>query len=145
MAGVDIKTRYQGIYARHQEGCRVEQDRPCNCTPSYFGTAWDRVAHRTRKTRHFRLINEARPARADLQASLKKGEVPVVSSISFADARTRFIKDVKNGTASTNTVAHTSRTPLTTSNQRSTKSPTRSPVVDSSSLSVGERTRTSEL
>jgi integrase len=99
MAGVDTKTRYQGIYARHQEGCRVEQDRPCNCTPSYFGTAWDRIAHRTRKTRHFRLINEARPARADLQASLRKGEVPVVSNITFADARTRFIRDVKNGTA----------------------------------------------
>jgi integrase len=99
VAGVDTKTRYQGVYARHQEGCRVEQDRPCNCTPSYFGTAWDRIAHRTRKTRHFRLINEARLARGDLQASLRKGEVPVVSTITFAEARTRFIKDVKNGTA----------------------------------------------
>ncbi len=99
MAGVDTKTRYQGIFARHREGCRVEQDRPCNCTPSYFGTAWDRIAHRTRKTRHFRLINEARPARADLQASLRKGEVPVSSTISFGEARTQFIKDVKDGKA----------------------------------------------
>jgi integrase len=99
MAGVDTKTRYQGFYARHQEGCRVEQDRPCNCNPSYSGTAWDRIAHRTRKTRHFRLINEARPARADLQASLRKGEAPVSSTISFGDARTRFIKDVRDGKA----------------------------------------------
>ncbi|HEY7950532.1 MAG TPA: tyrosine-type recombinase/integrase [Solirubrobacterales bacterium] len=99
MAGVDTKTRYQGIFARHQEGCRIEQDRPCNCTPSYFGTAWDRVAHRTRKTRHFRLVSEARSARADLQESLRKGEVPVVSTITFGEARTRFVDDAKNGIA----------------------------------------------
>lgn len=99
MAGVDRKTRYQGIFARHQEGCRIEEDRPCNCEPSYFGTAWDRVAHRTRKTRHFRLVSEARPARADLQGSLRKGEVPVSSTITFAEARTRFVEDAKNGVA----------------------------------------------
>lgn len=99
MAGVDTKTRYQGIFARHQEGCRAEGDRPCNCTPSYFGTAWDRVAHRTRKTRHLRLVSEARSARADLQESLRKGEVPVTSTITFAEARTRFVEDAKNGVA----------------------------------------------
>jgi integrase len=99
MAGVDTKTRYQGIFARHKEGCRVEVKRSCNCTPSYFGTAWDRVAHRTRKTRHFRLVSEARSARADLQESLRKGEVPVVSTITFREARTRFIEDAKSGIA----------------------------------------------
>jgi integrase len=99
MAGMDTKTRYQGIFARHKEGCRVEQDRPCNCTPSYFGTAWDRVAHRTRKTRHFRLIIEARPARADLQDSLRKGEAPVTSDITFGDAREQFVADAKAGVA----------------------------------------------
>ena len=97
MAGMDTKTRYQAIYARHREGCRVEQDRPCNCTPSYFGTAWDRVAHRTRKTRHFRLISEARPARADLQDALRKGEAPITSAITFGDARERFVADAKTG------------------------------------------------
>jgi integrase len=99
MAGVDTKTRYQGIFARHQEGCRVEEDRTCNCTPSYFGTAWDRVAHRTRKTRHFRLISEARSARADLQESLRKGQAPVPSATTFANARVQFIKDAKAGIA----------------------------------------------
>ena len=99
MAGVDTKTRYQGIFARHQEGCRVGEKRPCNCTASYFGTAWDRVAHRTRKTRHFRLVSEARSARGDLQESLRRGEVPVVSTITFAEARTRFVEDAKNGIA----------------------------------------------
>ncbi len=99
MPGVDTKTRYQGIFARHRKGCSVERDRPCNCTPSYFGTAWDRVAHRTRKTRRFRLISEARPARADLQDSLRKGEAPVTSAITFDDARERFVADAKAGVA----------------------------------------------
>jgi integrase len=99
MAGVDTTTRYQGVFARHREGCRVEQKLACNCTPSYFGTAWDRVSHRTRKTRHFRLTSEARSARTDLQESLRKGVVPVVSTITFEDARTRFIEDAKNGVA----------------------------------------------
>ncbi len=99
MAGVDKKTRYQGIFARHQEGCLVEQGRPCNCTPGYFGTAWDRIAHRTRKTRHFRHISEARAARSDLQESLRKGEAQVTSAITFGEARSRFIKDAKDGIA----------------------------------------------
>ncbi|HEY5054158.1 MAG TPA: hypothetical protein VII45_12190, partial [Solirubrobacterales bacterium] len=99
MPGLDTKTRYQGVFARHQEGCRVEAGRPCNCTPTYFGTAWDRIGHRTKKTRRFRLVSEARSGRADLQESLKKGEAPVSSSISFAEARTRFIKDAKEGVA----------------------------------------------
>ena len=72
MPGVDTQTRYQGVFARHQEGCRVEVKRPCNCTPTYFGTAWDRIGHRTKKTRRFRLVTEARSGRIDLQESLKK-------------------------------------------------------------------------
>lgn len=99
MAGVDTRTRYQGVFARHREGCRVEEGKRCNCTPSYFGTAWDRIAHRTRKTRHFRLISEARPARADLQDSLRKGEQPVITTITLEEARTRFIEDVQAGVA----------------------------------------------
>jgi len=99
MAGVDTATRYQGVFARHREGCRVEEKRPCNCKPSYFGTAWDRIAHRTRKTRHFRLIAEARSARTDLQEMLRKGEAPVSSAITFAEAKPKFIKDAKSGVA----------------------------------------------
>lgn len=99
MAGVDTKTRYQGVFARHQESCRIRKGARCNCTPSYFGTAWDRVAHRTRKTRHFRLVAEARSARADLQESLRKGRAPVPSAITFAEARTQFIRDAKAGIA----------------------------------------------
>ena len=99
MAGVDTRTRYQGVFARHREGCQVEEEKACNCSPSYFGTAWDRVTHRTRKTRHFRLVAEARSARADLQDSLRKGQTPSSSMVSFAEARTRFIADAKAGVA----------------------------------------------
>lgn len=99
MAGIDTTTRYQGVFARHREGCRVEQKLACNCTPSYFGTAWDRVAHRTRKTRHFRLVGQAKAARADLQEALRKGEAPPPSTKTLREVREEFLEAVDDGVA----------------------------------------------
>jgi integrase len=100
MAGVDTKTRYQGIFARHREGCVAEEDRKrCNCTPSYFGTTWDCSVNRTRKTRHFRLISEARPAREDLQSRLRQGTHRVTRAITLRDARSQFVKAAREGIA----------------------------------------------
>ncbi len=72
----DTKTRYQGIYARHRLDCAVEQDRTCNCSPSYWGRVWDRVDTKHRKTKKVRTVAEARSARTDLQATLRAGRVP---------------------------------------------------------------------
>jgi integrase len=100
MPGVDTATRYQAVFARHQQGCLAEADRArCNCRPRYFGTAWDRTAGRTRKTRHFPAITEARNARADLLRRLERGESPSASSLTLEQARTKFLDDVKTGVA----------------------------------------------
>jgi integrase len=100
MAGVDTTTRYQGVFARHREGCRVEEKLDCNCTPSYFGTAWDRRAHRTRKTRHFRLVSQAKEARTDLQDAVRKGEAPMQqSTVTLGEVRDQFAKAAKDGVA----------------------------------------------
>jgi integrase len=95
----DTKTRYQGIYARHQEGCAVERDAACNCTPSYFGSVYDRSIRRRRKTRHHRLVAEAREARRDLLEAARKGELPAPPSerITLGEARRRFIKGAREG------------------------------------------------
>ncbi len=43
------KTRYQGVYARHQQGCALEVEQPCDCTPSYSDVVYDPAIGRTRK------------------------------------------------------------------------------------------------
>ena len=77
MPGRDTKTRYQGVFARHQERCKVTKtgDRhDCNCTPGYYGAAWDREANKPQKTPRVKHLSEARNARADLLEALGKGE-----------------------------------------------------------------------
>ena len=44
MPGRDTKTRFQGVFARHQEACRVSLGAvasTCNCSPRYYGVVWD--------------------------------------------------------------------------------------------------------
>jgi integrase len=95
----DVKTRYQGVYARHQKDCAVERDRACNCTPAYFGKVYDRSIGRHRKTRHYRLVGEAREARRDLLEAIRKGELapPASERITLGKARDRFIQGAKDG------------------------------------------------
>lgn len=97
---VDTKTRYQGVYARHQLSCALAVGgTKCNCAPSYFGKVWDRDGHRHRKTRSFRLATEAREARRDLQEAVRQGKLLQESGVRFDEAWERFIKDVRDGVA----------------------------------------------
>ncbi len=108
MAGKDTKTRYQGVYKRHEGACaltvahvegRKAPASACDCQGSYFGVAYDKQARRPRKTRHLPKAIEARNARADLQASLRMGR-PVGSSAMLLDtAVTKFSEAIKDGTA----------------------------------------------
>ncbi len=99
MPGLDRKTRYQGVYARHQESCAVAEGKRCNCTPSYYGVAWDRVARRHRKTPRFRGAVEARDARADLLKALRQGDVTPDSGMRLGEAREKFVKAAREGVA----------------------------------------------
>ena len=76
MRGRDTKTRYQGVFARHQQACRTTATgdaKACHCTPSYFGVVWDRADHKHRKTRRFARAGEARHARQELADALREG------------------------------------------------------------------------
>ncbi len=98
----DTKTRFQGVYARHQEACRVSagaDPAACNCTPSYYGVVWDRSARKTRKTRRFKRVMEARNARKDLADALNRGTQLAVAGPRLADACDQFIEAAREGVA----------------------------------------------
>ncbi len=111
MAGRDTKTRFQGVYKRHEGACALTvalvegrddwKRSDCDCEGSYFGVVYDKRAQKTRKTRHHPKAIEARNARADLQTSLRMGR-PVGSSALRLDAAiNKFKAAVKDGTALT--------------------------------------------
>jgi integrase len=102
MPGRDTRTRFQGVFARHQEACRVTaggDSKTCNCTPSYYGVVWDATARTHRKTRRFGRTMEARNARNDLADALRHGGVPEGSGPKLEDATTRFVAAAKEGVA----------------------------------------------
>jgi integrase len=98
----DTKTRFQGVYARHQQGCRVTaggEPKTCNCSPSYYGVVWDRAARKQVKTRRFKGVTEARNARKDLAEALTKGTALSIAGPRLDAARTDFIADARSGVA----------------------------------------------
>lgn len=99
MAGIDTRTRYQGVFARHQKNCALSNGTRCNCTPAYYGVAWDRSERRHRKTPRFRRAIEARDARSDLLEALRKGTVAGESGVRLGEARDRFVQAARDGVA----------------------------------------------
>lgn len=100
MAGIDTRTRYQGVFARHQKNCALKDDRTCNCSPSYFGVVWDREASRHHKTRHLSRAIAARDARADLKEALRRGELMTSDSgMRLGEAFEAFVQAARDGVA----------------------------------------------
>lgn len=97
--GVDTKTRYQGVFARHKHGCAVERGQRCRCKPSYFGVAYDRATKRQIKTKRMATAEAARNARADLLGKIQRGETTAASGLRLADARTQFVAAARAGKA----------------------------------------------
>lgn len=98
---VDTKTRYQGIFARHQLSCALGIGKKrCTCKPHYYGTVWDNEIGKNRRTKRVRLIGEARNLRTDLQAEVRQGiATDLPSDIRFSDAHPEFIAACKAGVA----------------------------------------------
>lgn len=93
MAGRDTRTRYQGVYARHQQDCAGA----CDCKPSYYGVVWDKKAGRQRKTPRFRKAIEARNARADLVAAIEEGRPVGSSGIRLEQAAEKLVAAAEEG------------------------------------------------
>lgn len=100
MAAVDTKTRYEGVFKRHQAGCVAEQDRAkCNCNGKYWGSTYDQESGRRPKTQRYSSATAARDARKLLQERLNRGEVPTASGVTVRQLRDRFLTDVDDGVA----------------------------------------------
>ncbi len=99
MSGKDTRTRFQGVFARHQQHCRIDDGRRCNCKPSYYGVVWDRTLNRHVKTKRMPTIEAARNARADLSGRVERGEVPDNRGLRLSDARVRFVTAAREGRA----------------------------------------------
>lgn len=95
----DTKTRYQGIYARHQISCAIENGGACNCSPSYWGQVWDRAAGKPRRTKRLHTVAEARNARADLESTLRAGMLPASSTMRVARAIENYLEAIRSGRA----------------------------------------------
>jgi hypothetical protein len=103
MPGRDIKTKYQGVLARHQQACATTatgDPKACNCTPSYYGVVWGRMSTKTRKTRRFGRAGEARSARQDFIHALREGKLPSSTrGPQLDDAKEKFIHAGRSGVA----------------------------------------------
>jgi integrase len=94
-----MKTRFEGVYARHQAGCLVNGGGRCDCTPSYFGTVYDRRRKRNLRTRRQQTDQAARAARIDLRDAVERGVAAGGDGISLSEARERFIGAAREGRA----------------------------------------------
>lgn len=99
MPGKDTRTRFQGVFARHQHHCALEEGRRCNCKPSYYGVCYDPARHKRVKTKRMRTADGARNARADLARMIEAGEAPIANAVRLTDARERFVKAAREGRA----------------------------------------------
>jgi integrase len=99
MSGKDTKTRYQGVFARHQKNCTIDTGRRCTCKPSYYGVVWDRARNRHIKTKRMPTIEAARNARSDLSGRVERGELPDGGGIRLSDARAKFVAAAREGRA----------------------------------------------
>lgn len=100
MPGIDTKTRFEGVFKRHQEGCIAESDRSkCNCSGKYWGSAWDREKGCTRKTERLSSATAAREARKRLQEKVERGEMASGPGLTLRELRDRFLTDVDEGVA----------------------------------------------
>ena len=97
----DTRTRHQGVFARHQKRCQLEQGgKRCTCKPSYWGKVYDRAQQRSIRTRRLATAEAARNARADLQARLDRGESPVQARrLRLGEAREKFVTAAREGRA----------------------------------------------
>jgi integrase len=97
MPGKDTRTRFQGVFARHQQHCAISHSGRCNCKPSYYGACYDRARKKYLKTKRMPTAEAARNARTDLARLLEQGEAPITNAIRLSDARERFVTAAREG------------------------------------------------
>lgn len=104
-SAVDTRTRYQGVYARHQIRCAKTWDRTqrCRCEPSFYGRVWDPGLHRQCITKRRPTVAEARSLREEVLARVREEEARRQPTWArFSEVQDAFIKDCRDGVALNN-------------------------------------------
>ena len=99
MPGKDTKTRYQGIFARHQEAVR-DRARVAVVAASQATTAWFMTGRSSchAKTKRMPTAEAARNARARPHGwMVERGEVPAYGNLRLREARERFVMAARDG------------------------------------------------
>lgn len=98
----DLKTRWEGVYVRHQKGCKAPAGGRCSCSPGYMARVWDRARGEQLRSPTFRSAGAARSWRADTLDKLSRGEMPDVrSELRVGKAVQRFVEAAREGAALT--------------------------------------------
>jgi integrase len=102
MAGRDLRTRTQGVYARHTTACPVTPEgKGCRCTPSFYGRVYDRGTKKQAVTGRFPTVAAAASARRDLLSKVERGETTQHAGLRLNDACERFEQAMRDGRALT--------------------------------------------
>ncbi|MFN8215679.1 MAG: tyrosine-type recombinase/integrase [Solirubrobacterales bacterium] len=105
---VDTRTRYDGVFVRHQLSCAkaLDKTRRCSCNPSYYGKVWDPTIARHRPTKRRPNVLEAKNLRDDLLVLVHGGggnkevaETEPPESPTFAEGHVEFIAECRAGVA----------------------------------------------
>jgi integrase len=94
----DMRTRWQGVYARHQRDCRAPYGGRCSCRPGFMARVYDRAQGRQLRSPTFRAGQAAYSWRLDTLAKLDRGEAPDVrSGLRVGKAVERFVSACEEG------------------------------------------------
>lgn len=96
--GKDLKTRYQGVYVRHQRSCPALEGKRCACRPGYMARVWDRARQRQVRSPTLHNIEAAKNWRTDTIAKLDRGELPDVRvDLRLGKAIDTFLEAAREG------------------------------------------------
>lgn len=96
----DKRTRWPGVYVRHRKGCpAAAAGSRCRCEPGYIARVWDPHRRRPAHSPIFRAPAEAVNWKQDTVSAFRAGEMLVREGIYFAEANTRFLAAIGDGSA----------------------------------------------
>lgn len=74
------RTRYEGVYVRHRNGCAANDSGRCSCRPGYIARIYDRAQRKQLVSPTQRTLEAARRWRSETARMLERGEVPTAAS-----------------------------------------------------------------
>lgn len=98
----DQRTRYQGVYVRHQRGCPGARGGRCSCRPGFMARVYDRATGKQVRSPTMRSAAAASSWRSATLAKLERGEAPDVrSDVRVGQAVERLVESMREGKALT--------------------------------------------